>query len=353
MDLLNRAGVPASIFTTSVAEDRLLASVIVRATYRIDGHTLVPDTAAPWPVDGQPIKTEFGDFDGDSPFRRKGTDLFVLGRAYPDAALGAGRGRVEIQVGTEHSHHIDVFGRRTWQARGQSLVPSAAAAFDAVALTWANAYGGQCAVDAGAMGYPPNPKGKGYYLTREQAEGGELPQLEDPDHPIVRWEDQPAPVCTAPLGLDSSMRGLRSADFDTSLPNPKVLRVRQEFHNNAAPAMLMPRPMDPDAIVRIRGVRPQGRELRLRLPGHQFHVHVQLANRAYVFPSQIDSFVVLAEEERVVVGHRCTFRYRFVPLERRAAVLYEGPCPAVPAPDRLLDWDRLDQAPQSPEVGHG
>lgn len=352
MDLINRTPTPAALFSTSVAEDRLMASVVVRATYRIDGHALVPDHESPWPVDGQPIKTEYGDFDGDTPFRRKGTDLFVLGKAYAMPSLGPGRGRVELQVGTEHAHAIEVFGQRRWVRRGAALVPSAPAAFDAVALTWANAYGGQCAVDAGAMGYPPNPKGKGYYLTEAQADGGELPQLEDPAQPVRGWEDQPAPVCTAPLGLDSSMRGLRSADFDTTAPVPRVLRIRQEFHNNAAPAMLMPRPMEPDAVVRLRGVRPGEQELRFRLPGEVFHVQVQLANRAYVFPAQIDLFIVLAEEARVVVGHRCTFRYRFVPMERRAAVLHAGPCPDVPPPERLIDWDRLD-AENTPQVGHG
>ncbi len=100
MDLINRTPTPAALFSTSVAEDRLMASVVVRATYRIDGHALVPDHESPWPVDGQPIKTEYGDFDGDTPFRRKGTDLFVLGKAYAMPSLGPGRGRVELQVGT-------------------------------------------------------------------------------------------------------------------------------------------------------------------------------------------------------------------------------------------------------------
>ena len=351
MDLFNRTPAQAGIFSTVIEKDRMMASVVIRETHLIEAGELRLDADAPWAADGAPIKTEFGEFDADSPFPRAATDVFVLGKAYPPVAGNGTEARVEIGIGLEFSSEILVRGDRRWVRQGADLVASRPEPFDAIPLTWEYAYGGKCASDTGDFAFPTNPHGRGLYLTAEQAEGGVLPNLEHPQWPVRTWQDRPEPVAMSPLGVDSGFRALRAAQFDTASVPPKVLKIRQQFFNNAAPRMMTARAIDPDAAVHVQGVRPGGRELRFRLPGNQYHVYVQLANRAYVFPAHIDFLAVLAEEQRVVVGYRCAFRYRFSPLERRAAVLYPGSVPDAPRAGYLIDWDAADRAAR--EALHG
>ena len=339
MDLINKTRFPAEIFYTVVGEDWQLASVVLRATFRIEGQTLTPDDDPVWPLDGQVFKTEFGDFDADSPFAREGTDLFVLGRAYP--AQDPGRtGDVEIQVGSQLRYAIRVFGDRSWVRRGKQLEASEPEPFDSIPLTWEHAYGGAWPVPdmPGEMPWHANPRGRGFYMDAESAEDQPLPNLEDPDHLIRAWNDQPEPMATGPCPQEFSIRALNSAEFDMDATPPKLKRIKATYFNNANPRLILsPRPASGESL-RISGVRPAGGSLSFTLPAQAFHTYVQLADRRYVFPAVLDTIAVLAEEERVVLGYRCTFRYRIVPLEHRAAVLYDGAAPAEPPHDYTIDW---------------
>lgn len=341
MDLFNETEHPAEIFYTVAGEDRLLASIVLRATFGIDGDALVRIDEAAWPLDGQAFETEFGAFDPDTPFAREGVDLFVLGRAYPAKAPGR-TAEVEVRVGSTLSYRIRVVGDRRWVRAGPDLVPSEPEPFESIPLTWERAYGGTCPALVGQMPFHANPRGRGFYVDAESAEGGPLPNLEDPDAPVRKWDDQPEPRSTAPCPQEFSLRALNSAEFDTSVQPPRLERIKPSYFNNANPRLILRDAPPPGSEVAVSGVRPGGGGLRFQLPELAFHAYVQLADRRYVFPSTLDAIAVFAEAEHVVLGYRCCFRYRMVPLERRAAVLKEGPAPPALPDAYTIDWDRLD-----------
>lgn len=346
MDLDNRSPFPGAFLNTIISEERLLGAVVVKAAFHVRNDGLVPDHDSPWPVGGDPIKTEFGEIEGETPFLREGVDLIVLGKAYPSGPP-AGLVTVTVRAGS-FSYGLSVFGDRTWvrKSRKGPLVASDPAPFAAMPLLWERAYGGKVPVDAGEMPFAANPVGRGFYLEEAQAENGPLPNLEDPDHPVRTWQDQPEPRGTGPYAKDWSLRALRAAEFDLTGAKPRLVRFKPAYFNNANPHLVLKSVPTPGEVISISNVRPKGGGLRFALPDLAFHVFVQLQDRPYVFPAHLESILVLAEEERVVLSYRCVFRYRMVPLERRIAVLRTGPAPSAPPPDYLVRWDELDQKGQ-------
>ena len=341
MDLVNRTSASALFVNTLASEDHLLGAVAIKVAFRIREGALERDSE-PWPASAEPVKTEFGELDGETPFLREGVDLILLGRAYARAP-GITSLTVSILAGALR-HDIAVFGDRTWTRVGARLVPSRPSAFESIPLTWERAYGGKARVEAGEMPFAANPAGRGFYPEAEKAEGHALPNLEDPAQLIRTPTDQPTPRCPGPCSRESSLRILRAAEFDTGATVPRLTALRPAYFNNAHPALILAEPLRSSEEVEITHVRPAGGLVRFALPALDFHVYVQLADRPYVFPAHLESIVVLAEEERVVLGFKSAFRYRMVPLERRVAVLHEGAVPLAPPNNYRVRWDEADAA---------
>ena len=214
----------------------------------------------------------------------------------------------------------------------------------------AYAYGGKTPTEVGDFACPANAEGRGFHLSEEAALGGLLPNLESFEEPVRHWSDQPKPVGVTPLPRSSSMRLERSIEFDAQSTPPRLRKIRPAYFNSAHPMMLLQRAPAAGTTLRVRGVRPAGRQLRFTIPAHAYHVYLQLAERVYLFPCVPECLIVLAEEERVVLGYRCCFRYRMVRRERRAAVLYEGVAPGGVPPTYHIDWANFDS---QQEARHG
>lgn len=342
MDLINKTRYSAALATTIIEQHEMLASLIIKASFQLDNGILKPLKTQTWPI-GQALKTELGEFDDDTPFRKQGVDVMLLGKAYPDPGSATNRTRVDLQVGSLN-YAMNVFGDRHWQRHDDELVASPAEPFDAIALTWENAYGGKCPVETGDMPYHYNPAGKGFYLSEETAENGLLANIEDIDNPVRNWEDQPVPRGTAPLSRESSIRIMNSADFDENAKPPKIKLIKPSYYNNANPDLILPEPPAEGTIIKASGVRPGGEDFLFKMPAGTFHNYVQLADRSYVFPAQLDTIVLLPEQMQVMLGFRCCFRYKVIPLERRLAVLYGGEAPASVPKKYLIDWETLDES---------
>ena len=342
MDLVNKTRYSAALATTIIEEDLMMASLIVKASFAVENGRLRPLQVQNWPI-GQPLKTEYGDFDEDSPFRKQGIDVIVLGKAYPDDSGPANRASFELKVG-DLRYAMDIHGDRRWVRRGDKLVAGEAEPFESMLLTWKNAYGGKCPVETGDMPYHYNPVGRGFYLSEEAAEDGLLPNIEDPENPVITWQDQPEPRGVAPLSRESSIRVMNSAEFDTDASPPKMKVIKPSYYNNANPDLILAELPPAGTLIRATGVRPGGGDFAFRLPGGTVHNYVQLADRSFVFPAHLDSIVLLTEAEQVMLGFRCCFRYPLRPLERRVAVLYGGPAPASVPKEYIIDWATFDES---------
>jgi hypothetical protein len=340
MDLINTTPFAADFFNTVVDEDRMLGSVVIRTIHRIENNVLVPDPTREWPVTGDPYETEFGEFDGETPFVREGCDLFLLGYAY--SSTDPAKTTVELRVGSHFSHSIRVFGDRKWERRGERLAPSEPEPFSRIPLTWDRAFGGTTKVEGLDVPFSANPNGCGFYWESEQAEGSPLPNLEDPKKIICEWNDRPDPVGTAPYSREWALRALNSAEIDTSGEVPTVRRIKPSYFNNAVPRLILPRAPGAGESVIATSVCVEGDNIEFRMPSAAYHTFVQLDDRRYVFPVQLEALAILAEEGRVMLGYRCCFRYRFRPMERRAAVLFSGEMPDLSAAGYMIDWARFD-----------
>lgn len=359
MDLVNQTPFNARFLNGVVGEDRMLGAVIARATYRIEDGVLVATPDEPWPIDMSPMETPYGKFPGDLPFLTGGIDVFVVGNAYQPDGQARPTLRVQVRVGSALDRSMVVFGDRYWKAEGDDqeqrkdsntkdppeepkLVATEPKPFTVMALTYENAYGGKVQTDQGEMSWPVNPGGKGFALTAQQAAGMALPNLEDPDHLIRSYEDQPELVCMAPYPSDGSLKTLNALDLhldDQEPGNSKIKEIKPLLFNAAHPKMIIdagkePRPGE---MIEVTHVRPDG-HLRFAMPDLLMHAHVQLEDRSYLFPLHLDQIGILAEDFRVFLSYRVVFNYRVVKMERRAATLYEGPLPEAVPQSYINSW---------------
>jgi len=369
MKLTNETPYAAKLLKNiSPRERRMMACVIARVLHDVSpSGELRPLEDPQWPVSASPEDTPLGPRSGDKPFYTGGVDVLLGGRVHPKERKLTERLDVEIEVGRTFRRRIAVIGDRRWvRGEGGTLVPSAAEAFGSMRLDYALAFGGR---DAGKYGpptpYGPNPRGRGYYASEAGAEGRPLPNLEDPNALVARWDDRPIPVGLGYYPEDGSLRpqasidhpglagvlgaaGPKKGDVLPSIPMDLAVTVdhltpmlfNQAHPNMVIPAEKAPKPGD---VVRLSHGRKDGSDLSFVLPDRGFHLHVQLESREHVVPLYLDQIGVIAGEARVLLSYRTVVEYRLVRHERRMCALYEGPVPEpIPAHYRreLRDaWD--------------
>jgi len=330
MELQNRTPLAADLLSTVFGEDRMLAAVIARGTWRIEGKHLVPTPDAPWPIDASPMTTSAGEFPGDMPFLTGGIDFIVAGHAVAPGPGEVRRLRVEARIGDRFEHAIDVIGDRIWERSPGGLRPSPPEPFTRMSLGFENAFGGEATLPQGKLPYPSNPAGKGYYPLEELALNQPLPNLENPEHRITRFDDTPEPAGLGPYPFEGALRVMNAVDTDLSDPrNPQAERIKPLLFNHAHPKMILApdNAPEPGEEVSITGVQKGSEPLRFQLPDLSLHAHVQLEDRHFLFPLHLDQIGVLTDARRVFLSYRVVFRYRIRPLERRRTTLYEGPLP--------------------------
>lgn len=346
---MNRTDAEAAILRTTSGERRLLAAVVVRPTFRIEPGRLAPAPEFRWPVGPAPLQTPVGEFPGDQPFLNGGVDVLVMGTARAEPPRE--RVDVSVRIGPSFERHMAVFGDRRWVREDGALIPSRPEPFQEMPLTYDRAYGGSARTEHGSLAWAPNPHGRGFYLSEEEAEGQPLPNLEDPNELIRTFEDRPRVVGSAPYPSDGSLAKLNAVDFQCDPDDParsQLREVKPTLFNVAHPDWIIPAAESPrpgDRVV-IQGMDPNG-AFDFSLPDQRYFVHVQLERRSFLFPLHLDQIGVLLDHRRVFLSYRVAFRYRLVKFERRRATLHAGPVPDAVPEDSLMDLDAMD-APLRP-----
>lgn len=332
MELINNTPYSAGFINTVVSEDGLLGAVISKPTYRLAAGELVATPEQPWPVQMTPVETPFGVFDGEIPFIHRGVDFVFVGQVHAPNGVATTSVDVDISVGAQFHRRLQVYGDRNWlQHHEDDLRPTEPKPFRMMPLTYENAFGGICEWDSGDIPWQANPVGKGFYMMAEQAANQPLPNIEDPGQLIETWEDRPVPVGTAPYSQQWELRVRNGIEADDSDPQrPTIRRILPTLFNNAHPQMIITDQLNPQDIVRITNVSPDG-AIEFRLPDAQQHIHLRLGSRHMLFPMHLEQIAIFGEAQQVLLSYRCCFRYRMVPMERRLVTLYEGTMPgAVP-----------------------
>lgn len=191
----------------SVTTELSRVEALTRVVWRSSAGTLALSDAQPaveWPALSAPTDSGYVQITVSGKVVAKDGEAFVS----QDVTLDVGDQRRALRI----------FGPRQWVRRGSSVVASAAEPTYAVHMDWRNAFGGSHRRPPGIVPgtslpgpstldcWPQNPGGTGYYRTLDEAVGSPLPSIEDPERPIVNWDDRPRPCCWASLPRDSSLR---------------------------------------------------------------------------------------------------------------------------------------------------
>jgi len=316
MRLVNETSWPAILQQADFGTATRYAVVILKATYarQPDGH-LVAD-GDPLPITGDPIETPFGVLNGDVFLRKQGADLCVLGTLRRSRKIR--ETTVTLSCG-DFKHALRVSGNRAWVPKGlgKELVPSAPVPFAEMELSYRRAYGGVAKADGLQAPNPDNPIGRGYYLSRDEALGKLLPNIESATAPPVRsWSDQPQPAGWAPYFMSWGLRARQAMAIEPDTGT--LLNVYPSVFNNAHPELVLPA-IEPGTPVTIEGARdvPWG----FTVPAMRGRVRVTVGEDSFDVATHIDSVLAWLDAERVVVTQRATFKYVVAPGQRRGATL--------------------------------
>lgn len=353
MQFVNSTAYPAKLLKNiSPQPRRMMACVVARALYDVslDGK-LVPLAEQNAPVGTAVGDTPFGPRTGDKPFYLGGIDVLLGGRVCQPNRRVESRLDIELDVGRTFHRRLAIFGDRRWiRSKDGTLVPSVPEVFGSMRLSDTLTFGGNAQTKLGEpTPYGPNPRGRGYFRDERSAEGQLLPNIEDPNQLVTRFDDRPTPPGIGYYPESGSLRPLAAIEHPGlagvlgqtgakggAVPNVPVGttigpdHLTPKFFNQAHPNMVIPAEKGPSPgdVVRLSHGRKDGTDLLFVLPNAGFHLHVQLEDREKVVPLHLDQIGIIAGEARLMLSYRVVVEYRLVRHERRVSTLYEGPMPA-------------------------
>lgn len=315
MKLLNETPHAANMLRSEVKDDLLFAAVIAHVRYAVDEAGALTEQAGsgddllPAQIRLQVLEDDYGHLQADELVGRSGTDVIVLGDAVAEAPVEQLTVRVEAGP---YGHEVAVYGDRLWEPGAGGLKPSAPEPFDRMPLSCDRAYGGQVETELGTEAYQINPRGKGFYTDEQQARGGPLPNLEDPQNPIQRWSDRPAPAGVGP-------RPDRMMHMERFLEQPREGRARfrptRGFHDLAFPGLCGQR-LEATDTISLHGIGRPGR-LSVRLPQAPLEMEVQLGQRRYLRAMNPEEVLLDCRTMLLDLTYRKNITYDFVPHQKR------------------------------------
>jgi hypothetical protein len=315
MKLGNQTPLPAELLRTAIDDHRIAAAVVAKATFDMSsGEPRLADEQA-WKVAREPLETEHGVIDPEQPCRREGVDLFLFGNAYGARGRKTIAQEVRLEVGT-FSRRVVAVGDRVWRKSLGNLIPSDARPFESMPLTLAGAFGGSTFWDGLELKHPENPAGKGFYGTLQEAVDKPLPNIEEADMLVRKWDDRPTPAGLTFCPMTSALR--LSAAFQLDENNIPVGISRRLF-NAAFPRMITPA-VSPGEPVRLQGVSPSG-PLAWSIPQVRPTVRLRFDEERIEQPLQIDQVGFEPEKKRMFVSYRFVFRYVIHPGQLRECAL--------------------------------
>jgi hypothetical protein len=320
LEFENRCGLQAALSRGELAGQRRTLAVIIAkgcAELRADNRfEFVPEVAVP--VAFEPVKHPMGLIPADVVIRKRGLDVMALGKAYHPRMEGGRESRVAVRVDAEE-RQLCVFGERRWyKVPDGSWAVSEPIPFSLMDLTWEQSFGGSSFDEWGNdMPHPLNPDGKGYIASKEAVDGTALPNVEDADHLIHSWQDQPRPCNIAPAPKAISFDPTPYvAQLEAARKDP--FRLPDDIWNDAVPKFQFAA-TKPGSQLRLTGMSET--PLSFELPAFRLHAEVRLGSRQAGIALILDSVLFLPEQRRCLLTWRGHFTYEFVPRERRRVVL--------------------------------
>jgi hypothetical protein len=318
MELDNQTPLPAA-HVKSGQGDEMLTVLLAAATYDIvDGSLELAREQQPLRLEPESVHAN------DAQMMLEGVSVCVDGHVYAPEGE-AKKASAELRVG-DWQQRIAAFGPRVWwKGVMGKLKPTDPRAFERVEMSWELAFGGavarpnmvvkhegqQILVPEHDDGYVLNLCGTGFYVDETMALEEPLPQLEDPDRPIRRWDDRPEPVCLAPYPLSGGMRAASLVDDG----QVKVERAPRMLGRSCPRGTFDEIPAGTE--LGVAGMRPDREELAFAVPEPPVIFDVQVGTVERRLTPRLNAIDVDAEAATVRFVYRVSFRYPLVAFERR------------------------------------
>ena len=324
MKLINETPFATGLLRTAqLATTTLVNALVVRVRHRLERGRLLPAAARDQPLtlERDPLDATFGVLDEDSIYPRTGTDLIVLGDVVAPNGH-ATSARVHIAAG-DYDVSFHVLGNRVWQRHRHGIIASQPEAFSTLPLDYAHAFGGSATTAGGSATFPQNPIGRGYCVDETCVDGVPLPNVEDPDHLVRNWFDQPAPVGCAPYPVSWGLRLMKVVEvqytgqgLDAELSTIAIHPERGLF--DRAHPRLSGKALTSD-VVQIRGMSEE--PLDFPLPPCPAEAEIVVGARRQRRTLALEEVLVDLRSGVVDLTYRKMFRYVFTAHEQRRATL--------------------------------
>lgn len=344
MKLVNSTASPAILHRTGADDAPQRTGILTaKTTFCFDETGGVEvDRSSPYPLFKEDEVTELGILPADTwPKVDPTLEVILLGWAHAPGGSSVQEMTVSLSVG-QMRRELTVIGDREWIGAGSGARPSTPESFRSMPLTYTRAYGGRVEVlvdeeSPVPLSCPFNGDGKGFdHITQAAALAKALdcpkgfpvfeptrlmPNLENPNHRITRWDDAPLPACWATTPMQSAMLVERARRADLHNPGRPLLQVQPESLHRAHPDWVI-NPPPPRARVTLEGLNPSGR-ISFQLPDLRMVADLRAGDRIKTLPLEPRLLVLLPEESRFYIVHRNWFIYTYRENDQRVARLRE------------------------------
>lgn len=317
MELINHTPYSSLMYRTALENDRLASAVMLRATYDIiEGQASVSNHQI-LPLSEEPIKSEYGPIESDMVYRRGGVDVFVFGKAVAPNKIPVKKMKVGVLIGNKVRYEVLVFGNRYWRSNSAGLSISEPETFTEMPITLYNAFGGQANWDGVEIPFPNNPFGKGFYWEKSEALNNPLPNIENPNDLIQKWDDRPKPVGF----VQCPMNGLR-LEGNIEYDEKGIKSISPRIYNASFPGLIVDELNFGDRI-NMEGFTLE-KSFQFTVPRHELYLRLSLGDKTFERPLKIDQVGIFPGIRKAFITYRFAFRYVFRPLQKRKCELFES-----------------------------
>jgi hypothetical protein len=258
--------------------------------------------------------------EGQGIYERPGTDIVISGHACAPSEVPVSRLLLTVRV-AELEQRALVSGDRVWRRDVVGLVPSTPQPFSKLPLRYELAFGGR--VDERSV-IADNPIGCGWYADARAASGRPLPNIEDPDQPIVGIGDRPQPVgfCAIPRHWPARLRHAGTYDeawMKTRMPFwPKDLDLR--FFQAASPGLVLDRHLLGGEPISLTGFSATG-PISFPVPRNRLLLKSYFDGYEELLEMTADTLHIEPDEGRFTLYYRVAIARGAGPDEYLASVL--------------------------------
>lgn len=252
---------------------------------------------------GEPGKSPLYE-DSETERRKPGWDLVLHGTARAPEGQPVRHRRVSITLG-DWRKSVDVFGNRQWHRSGSRIQLSEPEPFEAIALSYVNAFGG-ADPDRPELYYAPNPVGRGFAETAEKRIGLLAPNLQMGDDSLDNDGVPSRPAGFGPIDRWWSPRVGRAGTFGMDWERhrrPLLPRDYDERHEHCAPDdQQFARPLVASSAIEIEGMTAAGAE-RFELPRLAFGLRTNFGARSVDHRAQLQSIIIDMDARLMKIVH--------------------------------------------------